>query len=345
MSTRDCRKLNSETQLELRRRAIALRKKGYTHDQIADLLDVSNAAVRKWWALYRKGGLRALSLGKRGRRKGTCRTLTPDQERRVKRMIVDKVPEQMMMPFALWTRSAVRELIERESGVSMPIRTVGEYLRRWGFTPQKPKKRAYEQQPAAVQKWLKETYPGIAQRAKAEGAEIQWCDETGVSSTDHRCRGYAPQGQTPIADAQVARFSMSMISTVTNRGKLRFMIYRGGLKVPVFIKFLARLLRDADKKVFLIVDNLQVHRAKRVRDWVAPRSERIELFYLPPYCPELNPTEYLNNTVKSQLRTRPAPRSRDQLKSQLSSRMKSNQKRPEMVSSLFHHPRVKYAAA
>jgi len=345
MATRDARKLGSGAQLELRRRAVTLRRKGLRHGEIAGMLDVSDSAVRKWCALYRHGGMRALRLRRRGRRKGACRTLTPERERDLKRMIIDKTPEQLKMPFALWTRQAVQELMDRVCGVKMPIRSVGNYLLRWGFTPQRPLKRAYEQQPAAIKQWLRATYPNIAKRAKQEGAQVLWCDQTGVSSADQRGRGYAPQGCTPIAGTQAARFSVSMISAVTNRGKLRFMVYRRGLKIATFIKFLNRLLRSIGSKVFLIVDNLQVHRARKVRDWVEQRNERIELFFLPPYCPELNPDEYLNNTVKSQLRKNAAPRSQDQLQNTLRSCMKSNQRRPHLIRSLFDHPRVQYAAA
>jgi transposase len=260
-------------------------------------------------------------------------------------MIIDKTPEQLKMPFALWTRQAVQELIDHTYGIAMPIRSVGNYLFRWGFTPQRPRKRAYEQQPAAIKQWLRQTYPHIATRAKHEGGQVLWCDQTGISSEDHRGRGYAPQGHTPIAGTQAARFSVSMISALTNRGLLRFMVYRRGLKIATFMEFLKRLIRSTDSKVFLIVDNLQVHRAGKVRDWVEKRNEQIELFFLPPYCPELNPDEYLNNTVKSQLRKQPAPRSQDQLQGHLRRCMKSNQRRPHLIRSLFEHPSVRYAAA
>jgi transposase len=331
--------------MELRRRGVALRRRGRKHGEIAELLEVSESAVRKWWTLYRRGGGRALRLGRRGRPTGACRSLAPEQERSLKLIIIDKTPEQLKMPFALWTRQAVQELMDHTFGVKMPIRTVGDYLSRWGFTPQRPRKRAYEQQPVAVKQWLRDTYPSIAKRAKQEEAQIHWCDQTGISSGDHRGRGYAPQGHTPIAGTQAQRFTVSMISAVTNRGKLRFMVYRRGLKTATFIKFLRRLIRSTEHKVFLIVDNLQVHRAKKVCLWVEERKNHIELFYLPSYCPELNPDEYLNNTVKSQLRKQPAPRSHHELQGSLRSRMRSNQRRPHLIRSLFDHPSVQYAAA
>ncbi len=322
-----------------------MRKEGRTHGEIAGLLDVSESAVRKWWTLYKNKGMSALRLGKRGRPTGSCRTLSEEQERQMKRMIIDRTPEQLKMPFALWTRQAVQEVIERTHGVRMPVRSIGNYLARWGFTPQRPRKRAYEQQPAAIKQWLKETYPDIAKRAKQQRGQVMWCDETGISSEDNRGRGYAPQGCTPVAGTQAARFSVSMISAITNRGKLRFMVYRRGLKTATFIKFLHRLARSTNRKIFLILDNLQVHRAKVVRKWVDQHEKRIELFFLPSYCPELNPDEYLNNTVKAQLRNHPAPRTQDQLQDRLRSRMKSNQRRPHLVRNLFKHPHVQYAAA
>jgi transposase len=315
------------------------------HGEIADLLDVSESAVRKWWTLYGHRGMKAIRLGRRGRPRGARRSLGKDQEREVKRMIVDKTPEQLKMPVVLWTRQAIQELIERTYGVKMPIRSVGNYLSRWGFTHQRSRKRTYEQQPAGIKQWLRETYPSIAKRAKQQRGQIMWCDETGITREDHRGRGYAAQGRTPIAGTQAARFSVSMISAITNREKLRFMVYRRALKIAIFLKFLQRLIRSTACKVFLIVDNLQVRRAKKVREWVNAHHQQIALCFVPSYCPEINPDDYLNNTVKAQLRNHPAPRSQDQLLSRLRSRMKGSQRRPHRIGSVFEHPHVRYAAA
>jgi hypothetical protein len=148
---------------------------------------------------------------------GSCRTLTAAQEEQIQRLICDKRPEQLKLDFALWTRAAVMLLIERECGIRLPVRSVGEYLKRWGFTPQKPIRRAYEKSPVAVQKWLDESYPEIKQRAKEEDAEIHWGDETAVVNTDVSGRGYAPKGDTPVAYVVGGtRQKLSMISTVTN---------------------------------------------------------------------------------------------------------------------------------
>ena len=344
MASRDVRKEAPEVIYELRLRAVELKLQGLTHLVVAQTLDVSVAASRLWWAIYKEGGKDALKLGKRGRPPGECRTLTTSQERIVQRTVADKTPEQLKMPFALWTRPAIAQFISERFGIKLPVRTLGHYLKRWGYTPQRPKKVAYEQQPAAVREWIDKSYPAIAKRAKSENAEILWGDETGVSNQDHSGRGYAPVGKTPFVRGMAKRVTTSMISAIGNRGDARFMIFKGGLKADTFIKFLARLIKGAKRKIFLIVDNLRVHKAKVVTSWVAERSSEIQLFFLPPYSPELNPDEYLNNTVKSRMRNQPRASSQTELQSQLGRVMKSAQRKPELIQSLFRHPNVAYAA-
>lgn len=170
----DRRSSKPEVLRELRERVIEMRKKGMTHVEIAGVLDIGESTSRKYWSLYVKGGKQALKLGKRGRRKGANRRLDIRQENAVRKLIEDKTPDQLKMPFALWTRQAVGELIRKRYGVRLPVRTLGEYLKRWGFTPQKPKRRDYEQQPQQVREWIDENYPAIARRAKAQKGEIFW---------------------------------------------------------------------------------------------------------------------------------------------------------------------------
>ena len=306
---------------------------GLSHPGVTDILK-----------RYEADGAGALKPGLRGRRLGAQRRLSEEQERHIRRLICDKRPEQLKMTFALWNRGAVSQLIVQEFGIELPVRTVGEYLKRWGFTPQKPIKRAYEQSPEAVKKWLDETYPGIAQRAKEEGAELHWGDETALVNTDVRGRGYAPKGQTPVAYAPAKREKLSMISTVTNQGKTRWMIVEGSFDSDRLIEFLEALVKDAKKKVFLILDNLRVHHSHPVKEWLATRKEQIEVFYLPSYSPELNPDERLNADLKYGIASQVTVRSKAKLQAAANDHMTMLSNSPDRVKTYFKDPRVKYAA-
>ena len=223
----------------------------------------------------------------------------------IKRLITDKSPDQLKFPFALWTRDAVRQLIRQRLSIDLPIRTVGDYLKRWGFTPQKPIKRAYERNNSAVKRWLELEYPEIVKRAKQEGAEISWADETGLRSDDVTGRGYAPQGKTPVVKKKGARERLTMLSAITNRGKVRFTFFPGSVNSARLITFLDRLIKDVERKIFLVLDNLPVHHCKPVKQWLAANVDRLEAFYLPKYSPDLNPDEFLNSEFKKELGKRP----------------------------------------
>jgi transposase len=270
--------------------------------------------------------------------------LSSKEERRAQQLIGGKCPDQLSMPFALWTRAAIRELIRREFGIRLSIRGVGEYLTRWGYTPQKAARRAYERDEAAVKDWLTIEYPKIRARAKREKAEICWGDETGVRSDESRHRGYAPRGRTPVVRIPARRRSLSMIAAVTNQGKVRFMMYPGGLSPQRLIVFMRRLTKDADRKVFLILDNLNVHKAKPVREWLAKNVDRIEVFYLPPYSPELNPTEYFNGDLKGEIQRGIPPQDVKDLKRAVLGHSRSIQKSPERVRAYFKNQHIRYAA-
>jgi transposase len=239
----------------------------------------------------------------------------------------------------------VGELIAREVGVRLSASAIGRYLRAWGFTAQRPARRATERREPEVRAWLDHEYPAIAARAKAEGAEIHWADETGLSNQANYGRSFAPRGETPVLPRPAARFSQSMISGLTNRGTLRFMVYGGALTAAIFLAFLRRLVKGAaGRKLFVVVDNLRVHRARAVTAWVRANPQRIELFYLPPHAPEHNPDEFLNNDVKQAMARRRVPRDKAALKAGLTSYMRGLQHRPAKLRAFFHAPTVRYAA-
>jgi transposase len=345
MDKEDARYQSLEQLHERRKQVVRLHRKGYGVMRIVDLSGLSYPAVRGVIDRYEEGGVVSIKPADRGHRAGDGRHLSEAQEQTIQRIICDKRPEQLKMDFALWNRAAVMQLIERECAIRLSIRGVGNYLQRWGFTPQKPIKKAYEQRPEAVRAWLDDQYPEIEVRAKAEGAEIHWGDETALVNTDVRGRSYAPAGKTPVAFAVGGtRQKLSMLATVTNQGKTRWMIIDEAFNADRLIEFLGALIKDAERKVFLILDNLRVHHSKLVKAWVAERTERIELFYLPSYSPELNPEERLNADLKHAIGSKVPARTKAKLKSVATEHMQALEQAPERVKKYFQDPRVKYAA-
>ena len=345
MEGRDFRSLGRAAQEALRARAIYLvLQTGKSQGDAAEAVGVSRQVVNRWVQRYTASGADSLLDGRRlSSRRGQGR-LTPLEARRVQGWVRDKCPDQLKLPYVLWTAGVVGELIWRRLGKRLGLSTVQLYLRRWQFTPQKPLSRATQRSDAAVSTWLKQDYPKIARRAKREKALIYWGDETGISNQDPVGRGYAPKGQTPAVRKTAQKLSTSVISAVNNRGLLRFMCYKGALNAALFISFLRRLIKSGRGKLLLIVDNLRVHHSVKVSQWVQAHREEIELFFLPPYAPEHNPDEYLNNDLKQQMKNLPKPDSRKQLVDTTLSVMRSLQRRPARICAYFHAEDVRYAA-
>jgi transposase len=342
-TTSDARRLSPKNQEDLRRRVMhAVLDEGLTPTTAARVFGVSRASIYNWKAAVARGGRKMLRSRKRGRKGGL--RLAGWQAGTIVRLIENRCPDQLKLPFALWTREAVRDLIAKRFDIHLSIWTVGRYLKRWGFTPQKPIRRADERDPAAVERWLKETYPAIRRQARAAGAEIHWGDEMGMRSDHQTGTTYGRQGLTPVIPGTGKRFGCNLISTVTNRGQMSFMVFRQRFTTKVFLRFLRRLLRQHPSKVFLIVDRHPVHVAKAVGRWVAEHAERIALFFLPGYSPELNPDEYLNNNVKANAVGRRRARDAPELERNVRSYLRSTQRRPEIVRGYFDHRDVQYAA-
>ena len=344
MNRIDARKRSTEVQQYSREQAVRLFEEGKSREEIAGIIDVHYGTVCDWIRRYRRGGKKALRIGQRGRKTGDGRKLSAAQEKELQEMIVGKNPEQLQLPFALWSSQAIGEVVRELWGIKMPQRTISGYMKRWGYTPQKPAKRAYERSDKATQKWLKESYPEIKRRAALQGGTIFWGDETGVSNQCQHIRGYAPKGQTPVVKIQAKRLRTNLISAVNNQGKLRFMIYKESMTATVLIRFLRRLIKDADRKVFLILDNLRVHHAKRVKAWLKENTTLIEVYYLPSYTPEMNPDEYLNCDLKQGIRASSPARNQRQLEKKILSHMRRLQALPKRVKSYFQHPAIQYAA-
>ena len=345
MEKKDLRKAKKPEKEAMRFLAITMYHKNITQKEISLILGVRANTVSDWVKLYKQFGNKGLKEVKRGRKKGYGKLLSSTQELEVQKMIIDKMPDQLKLPYALWTRKAIRDLIKRTYNINIAIRTMGDYLKSWGFTPQKPKKKAYEQNSKSVNKWLEEEYPKIKRQAQKENAEIHWTDETGIKNTSQYGRSYAPKGKTPVKETLAKRLSLNMISTVTNQGKVRFMTYKGTMNAQRFIIFLKRLIKGANKKLFIILDNLKVHHSKIVKKWEEENKNKIALFYLPSYSPELNPDEYLNNDLKSGIGLKQTPKNEKQMKNNVKSHMMYLQKNPKKVARFFNHKSIKYAAA
>lgn len=345
MEKENARKQTLEQLHERRKQVVRLHKRAMGVMQIVSMTGLSYPAVRRCIDLFDEGGWPAIRPALRGRTQGLGRTLSQAQEDSLQRSIIDQRPEQLKMDFFLWSRAAVGQLIEQEYGIELQVRSVGKYLARWGFTPQKPIRRAYEQSPEAVQAWLEGEYPAIEQRARQEGVEIHWGDETALVNTDVRGRSFAPAGKTPVArTVGGTRQKLSMIATVTNQGKTRWMIIDDAFDADKLIEFLRALVKDAGKKVFLILDNLRVHHSKIVKAWVANHRDEIELFYLPSYSPQLNPEERLNADLKQEMGKRVPARSKAKLRDAANEHMALLERTPERVIAYFQDRRVRYAA-
>ena len=340
----DMRKLSAAAQEERRRQVVGLRESGLTYEAIAAQVGLTRTGVFNICRRFAEQGRAGLASRPRGSAPGTGRFLAPEQEAQVRAEISQHTPDELGLPFALWSRAAVRMLIEQSCEVRLAVRTVGTYLARWGFTAQKPLRRAYEQSPKAVRRWLRHDYPALVAQARTEKGTIFWGDETGLRSDDVRGRSFAPRGRTPVVRPSHKRAGLGLISAVTNKGELRWMVLDGALKAPSLIRFLRRLTQEVNGKVFLIGDNLPVHRARTVRDWLAERKAQIEVFHLPSYSPELNPDEGLNADLKHAVTRKPPARSKHELKRTVISHMRRLTKLPERIRSYFGHQPFRYAA-
>jgi len=342
----DARKLDTKAQQEKRNIAMKLRDKGLKNRDVADSVGVHHCTISQWYSKYKKDK-KLIVVGKRGRAKGACKKLNDEQESKIIRMLIDTTPEQLKFAFALWTREAIKQLILRELGVDMPLSTIGYYLARWQFTSKKPIKRAYERKDSATKEWLEVTYPEIKKEAKREDADIWWADETACISLPLNLKGYAPIGSKikPILIHTAKKFKVNMISAITNTGKSLFSVYDDSIATDNFIDFLEKVVRsNSTKKVFMIVDNLRVHHAKKVKEWEEEHKDKIKLFYLPPYAPEFNPDEYRNQDYKSNVHKNGLPKNQKELKDNTQNYMLELQKNTQKIANFFQHPSVKYAS-
>jgi transposase len=337
----DGRQLPRKAKEQLRVAAIKRVEAGESPEFVAAGLGINRRTIYRWIEAFHYGGEAAL---KAKPIPGAPPKLDAKQMQKLARIVRTKNPLQLNFEFALWTLAMIRELIGREFAVRLSEVSVGRLMRRLGFSPQRPLYRAWQQDPALVERWRAEDYPKIAARAKREGALIFFADESGIRSDHHAGTTWAPVGQTPVVKATGARYGLNMLSAVNALGHFRFMIVEGRVNGSVFCEFLKRLITGMDRKIFLVVDGHPAHKAKLVRRFVEDNADAIELFFLPPYAPELNPDELAWGHVKTRI-AKATTQTKDELKAMVERVMRRLQRMPRIVAGFFHAPTCAYAKA
>ena len=343
MKQRDGRSLDHKALEDIRIQAVQRVEAGEAPSAVMKVLGFARTVIYDWLKKYRAGGveaLRALPIP------GRPPKLTEQQQAWVYRTVTQNNPLQLQFEFALWTRAMVQDLIRRQYGVTLSLASVGRLLRSLGLTPQRPVRRAVEQVPEKVRQWLTVDYPAIQAKARKVGAEIFFADEAGVRSNRHHSgTTWAPQGQTPVVPATGKRFGLNLVSAVSPRGVLRFMVVDGSMTAVRFITFLKRLLHNQTQPIFVIVDRHSSHRAKVVQEFVASTNGRLELFFLPPYSPELNPDELVWNHLKTHGVRKRLLQTPSALKRYVLSHLQSLQKQPALLRGFFSKPSLRYITA
>ena len=344
MKKLDARKLSMDAQEQIRFDVIKLREAGMTYIRISNLLNISIISVWKFCKNYNLYGEPGIRNKKRGRKLGEKRILTKEQTKKLENILLNKMPIDFDIPYCLWSRQAIQNLILKIWSIDMKLKTISEYMKRLGSTPQKPIKIAYKQNPEELKKWIEEDFPKIKKRAYKEKAEIHWGDETRICSNSNYIRGFSPKGQTPVIKMQAKQMSINIISSITNKGEMRFLLSEEYINTESLIKFAENLCIEANRKIFLILDNLRTHYSKVFVSWVKKNNDKIEIFYLPTYCPNLNPDERLNRDLKTHFHSGPISKNKKEFVNKLRSLLIEIQKMPKRVINYFYSKFVQYAA-
>lgn len=335
----DGRTLSHETSETIRRLAVQRVKEGEAPSGVIKSYGLCRTTIYKWLRAVRRGGETALRARKHP---GRPPALTPRQKLQVRRWINGKDPRQYGFDFGLWTRQIVAALIEQKFGVPLGVTAVGRLLAELDITPQKPLRRAYERDPAAIAHWTTTVFPSLRARAKRVGATIFFLDEAGVRSDQVLGRTWGLRGQTPEVPTSGRRQSVNAISAVTARGAFWYEIYSERLTGLRFVELLTHFMRGRKNPVFLVLDRHPAHIAKVVAQYVQRLAGRFELHVLPGYAPELNPDEFVWNHLKRQGVSKTPLRRDESLRSRVEADLAAIHSRPALVRSFFHAPSVAY---
>lgn len=323
---------------EERMDAIRLLQQGYTRAQVANILNVAESSIYEWQSKFREGGLAALSTKIASGRK---MLLTDKQLLQLYKWLCGN-PRQVQFDFGLWTRKIVRDLIRREFGIDYTPQNVGKILKMLGFSPQRPVWQALERDPEKRRQWTEETFPAIKERADREGAKIYFADEA-YSRTDHHAgTTWAPVGRTPVAKHIGAREGIGMVSAISARGEIHWMVYAEPMNSTLFTDYLGYLIDDVEGKIFLVADRAKYHTSHETTLWLMDHKDRIELFFLPPYSPDLNPDEWVWKNVKHDSIYRVVPQHPGHLFEIAGQALRALWRNPGKIRGFFADPNLAY---
>ncbi|NKC14576.1 MAG: IS630 family transposase [Gammaproteobacteria bacterium] len=338
MKKTDGRSLPHSAREAIRRHAVAQVLSGESPEKVIKALGFHRSCIYDWLSRYEQGGEQALSTGKITGRPRKC----PDEYADRLRELVKTNPLQLDFHDALWTRSMIQILLKDKFGIEVSERSVGNSLSRLGMSAQRPRFKAYEQNPDQVKVWLRETWPEVQREAKRRRARVYFGDESTIRSDYHRGTTWGVRGDTPVVAKTGRRFSVNRLSAVSPKGHLRFMVTESRVTADVFIDFLRRLLHNAKRSVYLIVDGHPIHRAKKVQEFVRNSQGKLTLVLLPPYSPELNPDELVWHHVKSQRIGRTVVATKEQLMALARSVLHSLQQNTQIIKRFFYEKHVRY---
>jgi transposase len=307
---------------------------------VIESMGLNRTTIYRWLETYEQHGYEGLRGSKA---EGPTPKLNEKQCQKIRKWIIGKDPRQYGFDFGLWTRSIVRRLIKERFDVDVSVATVGGILCRLNITPQKPLRRAYERDPEAVERWVLEDYPKLRNRAKINGASIFFLDEAGFSSEPNLGRTYGEKGHTPVVHTTGQRQKVNAISAVNAKGAFWCSVYSGKLNAESFVGFLNDFLRTRRGKVYLVVDGHPSHRAKKVQQFVQSTQGRLELHFLPPYAPDLNPDEFVWQHAKTNGVAKKPLKKNESLRERVEADLRNIANDKILVRSFFHAPSVVYA--